>query len=104
MFLYLDNDGNDIFDGVPGNKWISLDKTNKYVKDGTISVEDKHFFRHIGFDYLRIIKAIFNNLINKSLVEGASTISQQYIKNLYLTFDKTWERKIEEAFSVNKDF
>ena len=98
MFLYLDDKGNDIFDGVPGNKWISLEDTSKYIKDGTIAVEDKRFYKHIGFDYLRIIKALFNNMINKSLVEGASTISQQYIKNLYLTFDKTWERKIEEAF------
>ena len=98
MYLYLDKDGNDIFDGVPGNKWISLEDVSNYVKDGTIAVEDKRFYKHIGFDYLRIIKAIINNISNHSLSEGASTISQQYIKNLYLTFDKTWERKIEEAF------
>lgn len=81
-----------------GNKWIELDNVSKYVIDGTIATEDKHFYSHIGFDYFRIIKALVNNFLSGSLTEGASTISQQYIKNLYLTFDKTWERKIEEAF------
>ena len=44
------------------------------------------------------MRALLNNFKSGSLSEGASTISQQYIKNLYLSFDKTWERKIEEAF------
>ena len=41
---------------------------------------------------------MLTNIKKKAIVQGASTISQQYIKNLYLDFDKTWERKIEEAF------
>ena len=63
-----------------------------------ISVEDKNFYKHNGFDYPRIIKAMFLNIKKKAIVQGASTISQQYIKNMYLNFDKTWSRKIEEAF------
>ena len=62
-----------------------------------LSVEDKNFYNHHGFDYLRIAKAMLTNIKKKSIVQGASTISQQYIKNLYLDFDKTWKRKAEEA-------
>lgn len=53
---------------------------------------------HNGFDYMRIMKALYRDIKSKSLKEGASTISQQYIKNLFLSFDKTWDRKIEEAY------
>lgn len=48
---------------------------------------------HNGFDYMRIMKALYRDIKSKSLKEGASTISQQYIKNLFLSFDKTWDRK-----------
>ena len=51
----------------------------------------------MGFDYLRILKAAINNIRNKSLSEGASTISQQYARNLFLNYEKTWSRKIDEA-------
>lgn len=79
------------------NKWISLDKISPYLIDATISTEDKHFYHHIGFDYLRIAKALVTNIVSSSLSEGASTITQQYARNLFLNYDKTWERKIDEA-------
>lgn len=79
------------------NKWISLDKISPYLIDATISTEDKYFYHHIGFDYLRIAKALVTNIVNSSLLEGASTITQQYARNLFLNYDKTWERKIDEA-------
>ena len=66
--------------------------------NATIAIEDKNFYKHKGFDYPRIFKAFYTNLINKKKLQGASTISQQYIKNLFLNFDKTWNRKIEEAW------
>ena len=78
--------------------WTKLTDISPYLIDAVISIEDKNFYSHQGFDYLRIAKAMFENIKNKSIVQGASTISQQYIKNLYLDFDKTWKRKIEEAF------
>ena len=65
--------------------------------NATIDTEDKNFYRHLGFDYLRIIKAIITNIKNNSLSEGASTISQQYARNLFLNYEKTWSRKIDEA-------
>ena len=95
--IYYDKYGNDLFQEKEKNDFVELDNISKYVKNSIVSIEDKNFYNHKGFDYLRIAKALLVNFKSKSIKEGASTISQQYIKNLYLTFDKTWERKIQEA-------
>ena len=92
-YLY-DNNNELIFNNY---SWLSLDQISDYLIDATISTEDRHFYYHIGFDYLRIAKAIITNVTSKSLSEGASTITQQYARNLYLNYDKTWKRKFEEA-------
>ena len=94
---YYDKYGNDLFQEREKNDYVELSNINDYVKNAIVSIEDKNFYNHKGFDYLRIAKAMFVNIKSKKIKEGASTISQQYIKNLYLTFDKTWERKIQEA-------
>ena len=79
------------------NDWIPLDKISDDLINATISTEDKYFYKHIGFDYLRIGKAAITNIVNRNKSEGASTITQQYARNLFLNFDKTWKRKIDEA-------
>ena len=94
-YLY-DSEGNIIEEGT--DEWISLDAMSSYIIDATISIEDKNFYNHSGFDYLRIIKAMLVNIKKGETLQGASTITQQYAKNLFLDFDKTWSRKIEEAF------
>ena len=95
-FYLYDSSGN----LVSGNndEWISLDEISKHLINATISIEDKNFFNHQGFDFLRIMKALYINIKNGKNLQGASTISQQYAKNLFLDFDKTWERKIDEAW------
>lgn len=95
-FYLYDKDGNP-YDN-ESNEWIKLDKISKNLINATIAIEDKNFYNHGGFDYLRILKAMFINIKNKKTLQGASTITQQYAKNLFLDFDKTWNRKIEEAF------
>lgn len=80
-----------------GKDWISLDEISDYVVSATLSTEDKFFYDHFGFDYLRIAKAIGTNIVSGDMKEGASTITQQYARNLFLNFDKTWSRKIDEA-------
>ena len=96
VFIY-DYEENLIYQGSGSSEWISLNDISQDLKDAVVSVEDKNFYSHQGFDIPRIVKAFFSNIANNTRV-GASTISQQYIKNMFLTFDQTWSRKIEEAF------
>lgn len=79
-------------------EWVNLEDISPYVINATIASEDKNFYDHIGFDYLRIIKAMYTNIVNGAYLQGASTITQQLSKNLFLDFDKKWSRKIEEAW------
>ena len=88
---------NVFFSGSDSNEWVSLEDISPYVIDSTIYTEDKHFYKHFGFDFLRIGKAFINNIVSHSTSQGASTITQQYAKNLFLNFDKTWKRKAKEA-------
>ena len=96
-FIY---DGEDelVYQGSSTSEWVSLEDINYNLINAVISVEDKNFYQHHGFDYLRIAKAMYLNIKNGKITQGASTISQQYIKNIFLDFSTTWERKIEEAF------
>ena len=97
LYLY-DNNNELIYQESRNNEWANIEDISEYLINATVAVEDKNFYNHHGFDYLRIIKAMYLNIKSGEIVQGASTISQQYIKNLYLDFDQTWERKIEEAF------
>ena len=97
-FYLYDINTNLYFQGSGGKEWVKLNDINPYVIKATINIEDKKFYSHHGFDILRITKALFNNIKNQKIVEGASTITQQYAKNLYLDFDKTLKRKIDELW------
>ena len=96
-FVFYDINGN-TYNADTTDKWIKLEDISPYLVDATIAIEDKKFYRHHGFDFLRIVKSLYINFKNKGKLQGASTITQQYAKNLFLTFDKTWARKIEEAW------
>ncbi|NLG82486.1 MAG: PBP1A family penicillin-binding protein [Bacilli bacterium] len=78
--------------------YVKLEEVSDYLKKAILAVEDQHFYEHNGFDYLRIGKAILDNLKSLSRRYGASTITQQYARNLYLTHEKSWERKLKEAY------
>ena len=97
MYIYDKNEAL-VYQGSGTSEWVNLENISQHVIDAVISVEDKNFYTHHGFDYLRITKAMLTNIKSHSIVQGASTISQQYIKNMFLDFDQTWKRKIEEAF------
>ncbi len=96
--VMLDKDDEVFYENTNNSSWVDLKDISPFAIDGIIATEDKNFYAHNGFDYLRIIKALYYDFKSGEFDQGASTISQQYIKNLFLTFDKTWERKIEEAF------
>jgi len=97
-FLMYDNNEELFFQGSGNQEWISLNDISPYMVNATISTEDKRYYNHYGFDFIRIAKAMYVNLTSKQKKEGASTISQQYARNLFLDFDKTWERKINEMW------
>ena len=94
-FYLYDNKNNLLFQD--SDDWISLENISPYLIDATINTEDKYFYEHLGFDFFRIGKAMIKNITSGSLKEGASTITQQYARNLFLNYDKTWKRKIDEA-------
>ena len=97
--VFLDADGHEIGDLVGNEKryWVPLDDISPFLKDAVIATEDQQFYEHSGFNYKRIASAVLTDIKNRSKVEGASTITQQYARNLYLSHQKTWQRKFEEA-------
>ncbi len=86
---------------------VSYEQLPYYVPASFVSIEDKDFYKHHGLNYKRIAKAFLNNLKSRSFKEGASTISQQLIKNTHLSNEKTIARKINEmalAKELEKNF
>ncbi|PAD40512.1 transglycosylase domain-containing protein [Terribacillus sp. 7520-G] len=78
-------------------RWVSLEEVSPHLIHATILAEDKNFYKHHGFAWKRIFAAALQDIRAGAKVEGGSTITQQYAKNLYLTNDKTWTRKFKEA-------
>ena len=84
------------------NQHININDINPQTIAAFVSIEDKNFYNHFGVNYKRMVKALLTNLTSGKLKEGASTISQQLIKNTHLTNEKTFERKIKEIFIAKK--
>ena len=101
LTLY-DTTGQAFFHGNQSKEWVPLDQISNYLIDATIYTEDKNFYKHFGFDFLRILKASYVNIVSGMTRQGASTITQQYAKNLFLDFDKTWKRKWDEMWYTMK--
>lgn len=78
-------------------KYIKLDDIPLTLQQAIIAVEDNRFYRHSGFDIEGIARALLVNLQTGTLTEGGSTITQQLVKNLFLTQEKTFGRKVEEV-------
>ncbi|PKG22582.1 transglycosylase domain-containing protein [Niallia nealsonii] len=98
--IYYSDDGSIIGESNNGQKryWVSIENINPSLVDATVSIEDKNFFAHHGFDFKRIGGAVLADIKAMAKVQGASTITQQYARNLFLEHDKTWSRKLSEAF------
>ena len=93
----LDKDKNLISLGIEANRQaVSSDELPWHTKQAFIDVEDRRFYHHDGFDRKGIARALLHNLKSRSLKEGASTISQQLIKNSHLSQEKTLKRKLQE--------
>lgn len=79
-------------------QYVSIDKVSPYFLKSIVAIEDHRFYQHKGFDPVGIARAIKVNLTNKDKSQGASSITQQYARLLYLTNEKSWTRKAKEAF------
>lgn len=98
-----DNEENQILTAsATGQQTTNLAELPNYVGDAFVSIEDKTFYSHNGLNYVRIAKAGVKNMLSGYAKEGASTITQQLIKNIYLTNEKTLSRKVQEAYLAIK--
>ena len=87
--------------------YTTIDKMPYLLLQAVISVEDTRFYTHKGFDIFGIARAVLVNVEAGEIQEGASTITQQTVKNLFLTSDQTFTRKAEElilSMNMEKDF
>ena len=87
----------DLLEEFSGNQPVTdIGEIPKHTLNAFIAIEDKRFYSHNGVDGKGLIRAFFNNIKSFSFKEGASTISQQLIKNTHLSSEKTLKRKIAE--------
>ncbi|MCL4377125.1 MAG: PBP1A family penicillin-binding protein [Actinobacteria bacterium] len=85
------------FHAAENREIIPFDKMSKNIRNAVVAVEDKRFYIHQGVDYKRILGALLADIRTKNYSQGASTITQQYVKNVYFSQEKTLRRKINEA-------
>jgi membrane peptidoglycan carboxypeptidase len=78
-------------------KYVTIDEIPSYLRTGIVAVEDSRFFQHPALDPQGILRAVYNNIKTGEMAEGGSTITQQLAKNLFLSREKTMQRKAEEA-------
>ena len=85
-------------DQLENRRPVKLDQIPKSLQDAVIATEDVRFWHHPGVDPLGILRAVFRNVTHHGVTEGGSTLTQQLVKNYYLTSERTYRRKITEAF------
>ena len=105
--IYSD-DGNVIAEfAVERRVVIPFEEIPQYLKDALVATEDQYFYRHPGIDPTGIARAAYVNFVQGRRGQGGSTITQQLSRLLFLTPDKTYERKIKEAilaFQIEKNY
>ncbi|WP_337102449.1 transglycosylase domain-containing protein [Paenibacillus sp. YIM B09110] len=95
----LDLNGNviDTFHAGENRRSVKLEDISHYVIEATLAIEDRRFYDHSGFDVKGMARAVMVNVQSMSARQGASTLTQQLARNLYLTHERTWQRKMKEA-------
>lgn len=76
---------------------VSLKELPKYLPQAFIAIEDKRFYSHFGIDPTGIARAAVTNILHRGVSQGGSTLTQQLAKNLFLTQERTLQRKLQEA-------
>jgi len=83
--------------GTENRTVVPMEAIPEYLRQATIAIEDERFYYHGGVDYEAISRAIFTNITSGELAEGGSTITQQLVKNVYITSERSFTRKLVEA-------
>ncbi len=88
-----------LFEGAEREKrrFVKYDELPRHLVEAVLAIEDRRFFQHPGFDPFRIVGAALRNLKPGGNLQGGSTLTQQFVKNFFLTPDRTPKRKIQEA-------
>lgn len=76
---------------------VGYDDFPSVLRDGLVSIEDKDFYKHSGINFWRIVGAAYRDIQSGGKVQGASTLTMQLAKNLFLSPDRSWQRKVKEA-------
>ncbi len=96
---FLDKDGNEIGKrGILHNDAVPLEEIPESVIKATLATEDRRFFEHYGIDVLGTVRALAENLRANDVVQGGSSLTQQLAKNLFLSSERSLQRKIKELF------
>jgi penicillin-binding protein 1A len=97
--VFLDRFGNEVGTrGIKQNDAIALEELPDHLIKAVLATEDRHFYEHFGIDFGGTFRALMTNARAGGVVQGGSSLSQQLAKNLFLSNERTIERKIKEAF------
>src|SRR5690606_13640402 len=96
---FLDVNGNEIGKrGINLDDAVPLEEIPDYMIKATLATEDRRFYEHFGVDVIGTLRALVENLRRNDVVQGGSTLTQQLAKNLFLSSERSIQRKIKEAF------
>jgi penicillin-binding protein 1A len=87
--------------------YVPLKDIPLYVREAFISAEDRNFYRHFGIDPVAVLRALVANVKEREITQGASTITQQLARNLFLTPERSFKRKLKEmllAIKIERTF
>ncbi len=94
----FDNQGRFVGRILPEKRyWVAIDRIPPFLQKAVVAIEDSRFYEHGGIDVRGIARALVKDVVKGKLAEGGSTITQQLIKNKYLSGAKTIDRKLKEA-------
>ena len=84
--------------GEKDSYYVSIEEMPVDAVTAIVSIEDKKFFRHHGIDYRALLRAVKAMVQNGEVKQGGSTITMQLARNIFLSQEKTWQRKVEEMY------